>query len=103
MTSASAAQNVTTGAALAPRDAQAAPNRKAKTTTCKTSLRAIASIMLAGKVCSTTAASVAGAAGASESAAVRAIGTPSPGRRPEQRLQHLLLDRHRVLPLLRPQ
>src|ERR1017187_531213 len=80
MTSASAAQNVTTDAALAPSDAQAAPNRNAKTTTCKTSLRAMASMKLAGNVCSTTAASVVGAAGASDSAAVRAMGTPSPGR-----------------------
>src|ERR1017187_4285255 len=80
MTSASAAQNVTTGAALAPRDAQAAPNRKAKTTTCRTSLRAMAWTMLAGNVGSTTAASVVGAAGASESAAGGAIGAPSPGR-----------------------
>ena len=70
----------TTGAALAPMAAQAAPNRNAKTTTCRTSLRAMASMMLAGNVCSTTAASVVGAAGASASAAVRAIGTPSPGR-----------------------
>ena len=33
--------------------AQAAPNRKAKTTICSTSLRAMASMMLAGNVCST--------------------------------------------------
>ena len=45
-------RNATTGSAFAPMAAQAAPNRNANTTICSTSPRAMASIMLAGKVCS---------------------------------------------------
>ena len=54
MTSARDAQNLTTGSALAPMAAQAAPNRKAKTTIWSASLRAMASMMLEGKMCSRT-------------------------------------------------
>ena len=43
--------------------AQAAPNRKAKTTIWSTSLRAMASMMLVGKMCSSMVPSVAGAGG----------------------------------------
>src|SRR2546423_294569 len=71
ITSARDAQNATTGSALDPMAAQAAPNRKAKTTICSTSLRAMASTMLAGNVCSSTAPTVAGAALPAASAAVR--------------------------------
>src|ERR1700722_8885875 len=53
ITSASDVQKATTGAALAPIAAHAAPNRKAKTTTCSTSFRAMASIKLTGTMCST--------------------------------------------------
>jgi len=61
--------------------AQAAPNRNAKTTTCSTSLRAMASMMLAGKTCSRMAPSVAGGACVAPNSAPPApIGTPSPGR-----------------------
>src|SRR3954447_7060432 len=70
ITSASDAQNDTTGADFAPIDAHAAPNRNVNTTICSTSLRAIASMMLAGNVCSRTDASVVGVEGSAASAAV---------------------------------
>jgi hypothetical protein len=60
--------------------AQAAPNRNAKTTICSTSLRAMASMMLAGKYVLQERANVAWACGSAASAAVRWMGTPAPGR-----------------------
>src|ERR1035438_6065630 len=48
MTSASDSQKATTGLALAPMAAQAAPNKNEKTTISSTSPRAMASTMLAG-------------------------------------------------------
>ncbi len=80
ITSASDSQNATTGAAFAPMAAHAAPNRNAKTTICSTSLRAMASMMLVGTICSTNEPAVVCVCGTAASAAVRARGTPTPGR-----------------------
>jgi hypothetical protein len=78
ITSASDPQNFTTGSALAPMAEQAAPKRKAKTTICSASLRAMASTMLVGTMFSSLKPLCA--AGRAVSAAVAVIGTPAPGR-----------------------
>jgi hypothetical protein len=79
MISVSDLQNSTTGAAFSPMVAHAAPNRKANTTICNTSPRAMASITLAGKVCSKTPERVGLACG-KVSTGVNASFICSPGR-----------------------
>ena len=65
MTSARDPQKATTGPAFAPIARHAAPNTNENTTTCSTSFRAMASMRLAGKMCSRTVLSVCtGIAGA---------------------------------------
>src|SRR5215471_19343781 len=83
ITSASDSANSTTGLALSPIAAQAAPNIKQKTTTCRTSFFAIASMMLDGNVCSRMAVRLGVAAGAGAAAGADAEGAgacnPTPG------------------------
>ncbi len=109
MTSASDSKNAITGPALSPMDAHAAPKIKANTTICSTSLRAMASAMLAGKTCWSSEAKVVGVAGIAASAAVLARAMPSPGRttftitKPSRSASVVAISKYRIaLPKMRP-
>src|SRR5262245_53569209 len=80
ITSESDSQNFTTGCALLPSAAHAAPKRKQNTTTCSTSPRAIESIRLVGKACSSTSVNVGGLVEAIWGAAALSMRSPAPGR-----------------------
>ena len=64
--------------------AQAAPNRKEKTTICSTSLRAMASMMLAGKTCSSTVRERGLRRAAAPASAARAARSVTPVAGPHQ-------------------
>ena len=80
MISASDSQNLVTGWAFTPMAEQAMPKRMANTTICKTSPRAMESMMLEGKVCSRMSPALSLAAGMAAAAApVLLIVSPAPG------------------------